>query len=102
MLSDRPSYASLDAELRFVAVNDRLLKFLGASREELIGRGLTEVYPQANGSELHNLMLEAQASMQPIRKRAFSEPLRTWLEVEVHPIGGGVQVAFTPVDGPEH
>jgi len=28
--------------------------------------------------------------------------LRTWLEVEVHPIGGGVQVAFTPVDGPEH
>ena len=99
MLTDRPAYASLDRDLRFVAVNDRLLAHLRKSREELLGCLYLEVFPQARGAALHNLILEAQSSMQALRRRVWSDPLRTWLDVEVFPLSDGVQVAFTPVAG---
>lgn len=99
MLTDRPAYASFDTEMRFVAVNDRLLAFLGKTRAELIGRLYWDVYPEARGAALHNLMLEARASMQSVKRRVWSDPLRTWLDVEVYPLPEGTQVAFTPVAG---
>lgn len=99
MLTDRPAYACLDPNLRFIAVNDRLLARLGKSREELIGRVYWEVYPEARGAALHKLIIEAQATMQPVKRRVWSDPMRTWLDVEVHALSDGVQVAFTPVEG---
>lgn len=99
MLTDRPAYASFDTEMRFAAVNDRLLAFLGKTRADLIGRPYLEVYPGARGAALHNLMVEARDSMQAVKRRVWSEPLRTWLDVEVYPLSEGVQVAFTPVAG---
>lgn len=99
MLTDRPAYASLDADLRFVSVNDRLLKYLGKRREDLVGHLYWDVYPEARGQALHKLILEAQSSMQAVKRRVWSEPLNSWLDIEVFPLTGGVQVAFTAVEG---
>ena len=100
MLSDRPAYANLDRDLRFVAANDRLLNIIGKEREEVIGKRYWEIIPEAEGKALHMLMLEAESSMRSLKRRVWSDPLQTWLDVELYPMSDGMQVAFTPVEGP--
>lgn len=100
MLSDRPAYASFDRDLTFIAVNDRLLTIVGRGREEVIGKRLLDVFPAVAGSELHRLIVEAQTSMTPVKRLAFSEPLSAWIEAEVHVFGEQVQLAFSRVAGP--
>ena len=95
-LSDRPAYCTLDAELRFVAANDTLLWVLKTTREQLIGAGLLELYPQARGEALHMVLLQAQRTLTPQKGKYFSRLLERWVELEVHPLGDVLQVGFSP------
>jgi PAS domain-containing protein len=88
----------LDHELRFLSVNDVLLGVLGKSCDEMIGRGYLEVYPRSVGSEVHQALERALRSLAPEKRRLRSEALDRDLEMEIFPVAGGLQVAFSPVD----
>ena len=45
-------------------------------------------------------MVDAQTSMSPVKRRAFSEPLGSWIEAEAHVVGEQVKLAFSRVSGP--
>ncbi|WP_374471579.1 PAS domain-containing protein [Phenylobacterium sp.] len=85
----------LDHDLRFVSVNDVMLRSLGKTRDEMIGRGYLEVYPQSVGSEVHQALERALRSMAPEKRRLHSQALGRALEMEIFPVAGGLQVAFS-------
>jgi PAS domain S-box-containing protein len=86
----------VDRELRFLSVNEVLLRILGKARAEMIGRTYLEVYPEAEGGEVHEALERALRSMSPQRQRLYSRVLARDLEMEIFPVAGGLQVAFSP------
>ncbi|HEY8618303.1 PAS domain-containing protein [Phenylobacterium sp.] len=97
-LSDRPAYCTVDRELRFLSVNDTMLRVLGKAREEMVGRTYLEVYPQAEGGEVHLALQRALKSLTPQKERLWSRPLNRSLDMEIYPVADGLQVAFSPAD----
>lgn len=93
-LSERPAFCTFDAELRFLAANDVLLRIVGKSRDELIGARLLDVYPEA--TRLRDVLLQAQRTLSPQKGRHYSPIVGRWVELEVHPVGEVLQVGFSP------
>ena len=87
----------LDADLRYVSGNEAAFALLGKTREEVIGQAYIDLFPQAEGSDAHKLLLAALRTMQPQRARIFSIPLQRELDLEVFAVSGQLHVVFTPV-----
>ncbi|MCR5874985.1 PAS domain-containing protein [Phenylobacterium sp. J426] len=97
-LSDRPAYCTVDRDLRFLSINETMLTVLKKTRDDLIGRTYLEVYPEAEGAPLHRMLQQALQSLTPQKGRLWSVPLARELEVEIFPVGGTLQVAFSLAD----
>lgn len=83
------SFYVLDAEQRFVYVNQVCERLWGVSREDLLGRHVAEVFPQVRDSELLLRHVEARAEQRPVRFESFS-PLRgRTVETLLVPLRGG-------------
>lgn len=85
---------NLDRDLRFLSANDRALSLWGKRAEEVIGRALGEVFPEAMGSEGWEAHVVALKSLRPFRKIMQSRVLQAPIELEIHPSAKGLSVSF--------
>lgn len=88
----------LDRDLRFRAVSDEAISLWGRPRDEVVGRRLTEVFPQAVGSDALRVQ---QAVLREREPRSFATRSSTYdtdvaLEVTPHPAGVRVRFDFGP------
>ena len=88
----------LDAELRYVSGNEAAFALFGRTRDEVIGKGYLELFPDTDGSEAHQALLAAQRTMQPQRTRIFSIPFQKHFDLAVFPLAGKLHVVFEPVE----
>jgi hypothetical protein len=96
-MSGNRLFYTLDGDLRFLAVGAPTLAYWGKTRKDVIGRKLTEVFPQAEGSDLLKALGEALQSLRPIRRKIGSLARTSdVLDVEVYPVNGELQVTFQP------
>ena len=91
------AFYTLDEELRLVEAGPRAQALWGKSRRELVGRRLTEVFPDVDGSPLHQSLLEAVRTLRPTRLRTDSPIIRRPIELEIYPVNGRLQVSFWTV-----
>lgn len=86
-------FYSLDPEGRFLEVNPEAEKHLGLPADKLIGRKITEIFPQHVDSVFATHMRHAWATKLPVQFEAESV-LRpdVWWEAHVHPREGRVDV----------
>lgn len=86
-------FYQLDRDWRFTNVNGQTEARLGIPREELIGRVLWEVFPQASDSILYSRFHEAMETMEPAH---FEVPSRivsgAWFEAHAYPSRSGLTV----------
>ena len=95
--STRATY-NLDRELRFLSVNEQALSLWGKPQDQIIGRTLDEVFPQARGSEPLEAHRRALKSLKPFRKVVQSPVLNQPIALEIHPSATGVSVSFVPLE----
>ncbi len=86
-------FYQLDREWRFITVNGQTEARLGIPREQLIGRVLWDVFPQAVDTVLYHRFHAAMETMQPAH---FEVPSRivsgAWFEAHAYPAKSGLTV----------
>jgi PAS domain S-box-containing protein len=101
----------LDCEMRFTAVNSRMLKVFRRSREELIGKPMREVNPTEQGKVLEELGFHIMASGRLESRDTYPVPgyrrgivhsrLMLWPMGDGEAACGGLAVVMVPKTGPE-
>jgi PAS domain S-box-containing protein len=88
---------SYDGEWRYTYVNDGAERVLGKSREELLGRSIWEVFPDAVGNPYWTELHRARAEGQVRRFEHYYPPHDAWYENHVYPTADGVIVLAADV-----
>jgi PAS domain S-box-containing protein len=88
-------FISLDENLRYSYVNDQASEILGASRSELIGEYIWDVFDP--GQKAHRAFEEARETQESISFVEYYEPLGTWFENHVYPSENGLSVYFQDI-----
>ena len=86
------AFAAFDSEWRYIYVNDRSAELAAMSREQMIGRSIWDIYPDAVGGTFHTYALRARESKQPQRFEKYYDRWQCWLETHIYPSGDGVVV----------
>ena len=98
-LETMPSaFFSLDAELRVTYVNVEGEKALHASRDDLLGKSLFDVFPAVVGSEFELQFRRVVETGLPVAFEERYSPSDTWYEVHAWPDGVGLNVSFWNID----
>jgi PAS domain S-box-containing protein len=86
-------FYQLDREWRFVDLNRRVEELFGKSREELLGKVIWEVFPQAVESELYPQFHKALEEMTPVHFELISKIVKgVWFEAHAYPSAAGLTV----------
>jgi len=90
-------FNTFDREWRYTYVNAAAAKMLGKTPEELLGRELWEMWPQAAESPFGAAYRRSVAENVPVQVEAFyPEPLNAWIEVRCYPsTADGLTLFFT-------
>ncbi|HYO66309.1 MAG TPA: GAF domain-containing protein, partial [Archangium sp.] len=86
-----------DADGRFTYLNTVAERVLGASREQLLGRRVGEVYPHFRETPLGSAAQRSLTERVPITVEAFYAPQGVWLEASMVPHGQHLVVLLRDV-----
>ncbi len=91
-------FYALDDEFRFTHVNSRAEELLEASEEELLGKTVWEMFPEATETdEIRDALYTAMNTQAPQDLEIYYEPLEFWVEARVHASESGISVYFRDV-----
>ena len=90
------AFLSLDENMVFTYFNKAAEKFLGKSKNEVLGRHLFEAFPEARGGVFEYNYIKALKDKIPVSFETYVEPMpyRNWYEVRVYPQAEGISVYF--------
>jgi PAS domain S-box-containing protein len=96
-------FNTFDREWRYTYVNPTAAKMVGKTPEELLGRVVWELWPQAADSPFGVAYRRAVAENIPVQVEAFyPEPLNRWFEVRCYPSPEGLSLFFTDTTERRH
>lgn len=88
---------TLDADWRFTYVNAEAARLLSRPTEELLGRGIWSVFPQALGSPIGREYQRAMVEQVAVSFEESFEPLDRWFNGRAFPSDRGLTVYFRDV-----
>ena len=89
------AFAALDADARYVYVNQRAADMLGRTPEDLIGRHIWTEFPEGVGQPFHLAYERAMVTRTEISFEDYYEPWDRWFENRVFPTDDGILILFT-------
>jgi PAS domain S-box-containing protein len=96
--SIQDAFFALDGMWRFTYVNRRAETLWNRIRAELMGKVLTEVFPQTVGTDFYRTLIRAMSLRQVVHEEVFSLVLNRWVDVTAYPAGpSGLSVYFRDV-----
>jgi PAS domain S-box-containing protein len=96
------AFLSFDPEWRFTYVNREAERFMGMSREQVLGRGHWEVFPATLGTNVERYYRRVAAERIPLSFENFYIPWQRWFEVHVYPIDEGIAAFFQDITERKH
>ncbi|MGE8690036.1 MAG: EAL domain-containing protein [Achromobacter sp.] len=94
-LSD--GFMSIDRSWRFTYLNKTAERYLQQQRENLLGRGIWQCYPDLVNSGYYTTYQQTAATGLPGRHTAYYAPLDTWFEARSFRHDDGITVLFRDV-----
>jgi diguanylate cyclase (GGDEF)-like protein/PAS domain S-box-containing protein len=88
---------SLDHDWRFTYVNSRGAEWLKRPAEELLGRVIWEVFPDAVGGPYYETYHRAADRREYASCESYYAPLGSWLEARAYPSKDGLTVFFADI-----
>ncbi len=92
MASISDAFSAIDHEWRYTFVNSKVAELAGVPRQQMVGRVIWEIFPEAIGSEFHQRALRAMETRQPDYFEIFYKPWNRWLETRIYPSRGGIVI----------
>lgn len=86
------AFFMLDREGRFRYVNNEAEKIWSRRREDLLGRELKEVFPQAASSDALRAIERSLADRSPASLQTVGPISKLWVEIRIRPCESGVSV----------
>jgi PAS domain S-box-containing protein len=86
------SFSALDREWRYTFVNDKLAELSGIPKEQMIGRVIWEIFPEAVGTEFYERCQRALVSQRADHFEMFYTPWGRWLDTRIYPTREGLVV----------
>ncbi|MFD1141227.1 PAS domain S-box protein [Larkinella insperata] len=88
-------FFTVDRNFVFKYLNHKAELTWGRQRDELLGKSIWEIFPQAIGSEAYRMQLKVMKDRQPVHFETFSPIISRWIAVSVFPsVMGGLSVYF--------
>ena len=91
-LSD--AFYVVDEDWRFVYVNPAAEGMLTKSRDELLGRNVWELYPEAVGRRVQRELMRAMEERSTVTVETRSRVLNAWIALRAYPVPDGLAVLF--------
>ena len=85
---------AFDTEWRYTYANDAAADLLEESVDDLLGEYVWDVFPEAEGSPVHEAMERAMATQESESLELFWAPDERYLDVRCFPSGSGVSLYF--------
>ena len=90
-------FAVLDRELRFTYVNAQAEALLHKPAQELLGRRLGDVFPQAVGKPVEQAMRRVLETGERQQAEAYSPVVQGWVDARLYPAPDGLSIVFQDV-----
>jgi PAS domain S-box-containing protein len=97
------AFVAVDADWRYTYVNDRALarmsdrKGTALAREDVIGRVMWELFPEASGTELQRHYERAMRERCPLALESYVEYSGEWIEAHAYPADSGLAIYYRDV-----
>ncbi|MEA2248361.1 MAG: hypothetical protein QOH46_2890 [Solirubrobacteraceae bacterium] len=97
------AFVAVDLDWRYTYVNDRALRRIrersgrSLTREDVLGKGIWELFPDALGSELYVRCHEAMREQRPVELDSYFAPSGEWIEAHVYPSRRGLAIYYRDV-----
>jgi len=93
------AFFALGADYTFTYANHRALEMWGRRADQVIGRKLLDVFPEAAGTPVHAAYLDAMRRRETVHLETVSPVMHRWLSVTMYPSrGGGLAVYFQDIE----
>jgi PAS domain S-box-containing protein len=86
------AFSALDFEFRYTFVNDRVAELAGVPKEELLGRVIWEIFPNAVNGEFYERCQQVMKTRQPAHGDFFYAPWGRWLDTRIYPSKDGIVI----------
>lgn len=86
------AFSALDRNWRYTFVNEKVAELAGLRREEIIGKIIWDVFPEAAHGEFYERCQRAMENRQPDHFELFYTPWGRWLETRIYPAGDGIVI----------
>ncbi len=93
------AFFAVDCSYRLVYVNPEAERIWMRQRRELLGRSLSEIFPEAVGGPFFELYERVMQTGKPDRLEAYDAPSGRWFEVHAYPSVDGLSVYFRDITG---
>ena len=90
-------FAALDAEFRYVYVNDAAVRLVGIPREAAVGRTPWDLFPRDVADDAVTRLREAVEHGRPVRYELYLPHADRWYENRAYPTAGGVSLFFSDI-----
>jgi PAS domain S-box-containing protein len=97
------AFVAMDGDWRYVYANDRALGRLAAwrgtpvTREDIIGKSVWELFPDALGTETENRLRVAMGATEPVEFEMYFGPTDEWVEARAYPSASGLSIYYRSV-----
>lgn len=93
------AFLTVDKDWQITFINKEAEKLLFASKEDLLGVDLWEIYPDAVNSIFNENYSKTMYERVETRFEAYYDPLETWFEIHAYPKGkSGVSIFFNNIN----
>ncbi|MFN8290271.1 MAG: response regulator [Chitinophagaceae bacterium] len=86
------AFIALDREWRYTFLNQKATELIHKNREEVMGRNVWEVFPDAVGSDTYHAFHRALAEQRYMSNTDYYEPLDLYQENHIYPSPDGLSV----------
>ena len=90
-------FFAVDSEWKITHLNAEAETLVGRTRDELLGCGLWEKFPEQVGSVFEASYRKVMAEQVPVEFEASDSSGKVWYEVHAYPSNGGVSVFFRDI-----
>ena len=88
----------VDREWRFIYVNNKAAEIMGKPREELLGKNIWELYPEAIETVSYSQAHRAVEENTPVHYEVYFPYLETWFECRLYPSTEGLIILLQDIN----
>ena len=88
------AFAAFDRDWRYTYVNEKAAEYANLSKDEMVGRRIWDIYPEAVGGTFYQHAHRAVETQRPQQFEQYYDRWKCWLETRIYPAPDGGLAVF--------